>query len=822
MHSMSALAANTTSPPAIGGWGLAAVAVVLLVLATRKGTNADAKPGKVRGFFRALASFFKALASIFRAIWAVLRFYGGYEMRGEPRSTATFWQPGRPLTTGPVAPENVSLASVAAAPPKVSLVKPVRRQPSPWARNAATWLTSYRGRGARVLDWTVRAALWCARAAVRVWRFLTAIGRFLRAIYRFVAPVVTTLARTWRAWHCWPYALRGLTRIALTAALVGLAVPAWRTETIVLLVLAFAGAFVVAHRYQPKPPGDDVVYGPKIWTVLRVDLDLPEDEPWENWLHLPERLAADDARIVVRLPWTFRGSQLDKDNVTGLMNSRLPGEWVGRFTFTGEHATAVYTHKPPPKPPAPKPAPPKFVDIEEPRVQEALATLAPDEFLLGADEHNELVIRRMTGEVSHWAYSVGSGGGKSTTLQWLAVQMLMKRGTIIGIDPKLISLAPLEGIPGVFLYKDPENALDMRRAIYWVADVVMARFYEIEQGTATEFDPLYVFLEESNELAAILRNVWNKIRVKKGDDKDPAADPIWEEAVGRILRFGRAANVHLLAVFQDFKDNEFSGQSLRPLFPFKVLGSYDPHQWERITGMPKSVMPPPVKKPGLMVTVADGVPFSYQTPYLFLDDENEEGEKERRPASEDEAKELYNKLYKELRERHEWSDRGLYTEPPAVSPRGVPRLLKGRVEPLSRDADAYGPNGASEGGLSDETAGRGVTHPESVTLGVTGQRDRLRLVPGQADAEAAEGSLDAPQPLTIAEIAREMQAAGYVIEAGLIRQHKSRRDKGVNNGFPHGIVMDGTEKFFLAQLTAYYEQRGIEKREVPAEQDDAV
>src|SRR5690606_18654802 len=106
--------------------------------------------------------------------------------------------------------------------------------------------------------------------------------------------------------------------------------------------------------------------------------------------------------------------------------------------------------------------------------------------------------------------------------------------------------------------------------------------------------------------------------VKKGDDKDPAADPIWEEAVGRILRFGRAANVHLLAVFQDFKDNEFSGQSLRPLFPFKVLGSYDPHQWERITGMPKSVMPPPVKKPGLMVTVADGVPFSYQTPYLFL------------------------------------------------------------------------------------------------------------------------------------------------------------------------------------------------------------
>ncbi|QLJ06671.1 hypothetical protein HZZ00_37200 (plasmid) [Streptomyces sp. NEAU-sy36] len=817
MNSMTALAGAPTSPPTVGGGGLVVLVVVILAAAARKKTTSTDTPGP-KGSVRNLIH---AIGGLVGAVRFVVRFYSGRELRGGPRSTATFFRAGTPTTPMQKAPA-VSMASIAVAPPKVSLVKTPRRQPSPWARKAATWLTTYSGRGAQALDRAVRAALWTARTAGRIWRVLRAVWRFLRAVYAAVAPVVATIARTLRGWHCWPYAARGLTRLALTAVLVGLAVPAWRGFTLVVLVLALAVVLVAAYRFRPKPPGDDVVYGPKIWTILRADLNLPEDEPWEHWLSLPARLAADDARIVVRLPWTFRGSQMDKDNVTALINSRLPGEWVGRFTFTGEHATAVYTHKPPPKPPAPKPAPPKSVDIEEPRVQEALAALAPDEFLLGADEHNELVIRRMAGEVSHWAYSVGSGGGKSTTLQWLAVQMLMKRGTILGVDPKLISLAPLEGIPGVFLYKDPENGLDMRRAIYWVADVVMARFYEIEQGTATEFDPLYVFLEESNELAGILRNVWNKVRVKKGDDKDPAADPIWEEAVGRILRFGRAANVHLLAVFQDFKDNEFSGQSLRPLFPFKVLGSYDPHQWERITGMPKSVMPPPVKKPGLMVTVADGVPFSYQTPYLFIDDENEEGEKEKRPASEDEAKELYNKLYRELRERHGWSDRGLYSEPPAVSPRGVPKLLQGRVEGLSRDTDAHGPIGASEGGLSDETAGHGVTHQGSVTPGVTGQRDRLRLIPGQAGAEGPEDPLAAPTLLTIAEIAREMQSRGYDIEAGLIRQHKRRRE---TTGFPVGIEIDGAEKFTLAQLITFYEQRGLERRvenQEDTEQDDAV
>ncbi|WP_329307843.1 ATP-binding protein (plasmid) [Streptomyces sp. NBC_01260] len=835
MHSMTAaLAAHTSSPPdpatENGGWVADAFAAawnwgaatlpggnttmfgILLVLGIAADQTSKKKGGGTvrpsgKGFLHGLVSLFKGLwgglVALFKAVWAIARFYGGRELRGEPRSNATFFRAGT-RRTDPLDAPAVQLGSIAFAPPRVSLVKTPRRQPSPWARNAATWLRTYTGRGAAFLDWAVRAVRWAVKMARKVHGWYQATAGVVRAVYGVVAPVVRTLAHALRAWHCWPYAARGLTRLGLTVALLGLTVPAWRTWTIVALVVAAAGLSVLAHRHQPKKPGDDAVYGPKVWTILRDDLGLPDDEPRESWLQLPEHLADPGARIVLRLPWTFRGSDIEKDTVSKLINSRLPGEWAGRFSFQGEHATAVYTHKPPPKPPAPKPTPPKAVDINEPRVQEALANLAPDEFLLGADENNELVVRKMAGEVSHWAFSVGSGGGKSTTLQWLAVQMVMKRGIILGIDPKLISLAPLVNVPGVYLYKDPENGLDMRRALTWGADVVMARFYEIEQGTATEFDPLYIFLEETNELAGILRNVWNKIRTKTGEDKDPAADPIWEEAVARILRFGRAANVHLLAVFQDFKDNEFSGQSLRPLFQFKVLGSYDPHQWERITGLPKSIMPPSVKKAGRMVTVTDGIPFSYQTPYLFVPDENEESGK--RAASEEEAKDLYNQYYLDLRERFGWSDRGLYSEPPANSPRGIPKLLRGRVEATSRDGALNGPQGVLEGGLSDETAGRPSHDGADVTLSeadVTPSRDRLRLVP----AQGAHGAQEAAQPdptappelLSLAEISRRLGPGQGVPKYDTLRANKTRRED-----FPKPTIIKGKELFTESQILAYY------------------
>ncbi|HEV7626508.1 MAG TPA: hypothetical protein VGO89_08425, partial [Streptomyces sp.] len=242
---------------------------------------------------------FEAIIGFLKVTWTVLRFLlrflSGRELHGERRSDAGFLRAGRRRQTDTTAPLPVSqLGSVGA--PTVSLVKP--RRPRPWAAKAARAIRGYSGPGARALTGAGAVALWIARWTRKAVRAIKAVCDALKPLVRLLA-----------AWGRWPYAARSLARMALVAAIVGLAVPAWRAWTIVGLAVSVLALVAISLRWKPKEPGDDERYGPAVWALLRVDLKLPEDEPREGWLHLPERLAAPDARIVVQLPWTFRGSE---------------------------------------------------------------------------------------------------------------------------------------------------------------------------------------------------------------------------------------------------------------------------------------------------------------------------------------------------------------------------------------------------------------------------------------------------------------------------------------------------------------------------------
>ncbi|MEU3078531.1 hypothetical protein [Streptomyces laurentii] len=772
--------------------GAAAVAYLLVKHRGAKGgmTAEDGQKAD-KAALKALKGAWNTLVSLVKAPWAVIRFYGGYETRGEPKSTATFFKAGtrtdRPAKPAPT----ISMASIAAAPPKISLTK--KGQPSPWARNTAAWIASYKGKGSRALDRALRAVLWTTRAARRVHGWYKAVARVVRTIHGTVAPVVTTLARAATSWHCWPYALRGLARLGATAALLGLLVPAWRTPTVLLLVLAVAAATTAAARHKPKPLGDDVVYGPKLWTVLAHDLGLPADEPWEQWLHLPARLADPAARITIRLPWTFRGAELERQQLAALINSRVPGEWVARFSFTGEHATAVYTHKPPPAPPKPEPEPPTAVDIWDPKVQQILATLGPDEFYLGQDTFDQPIIQKMSDEQAHWAMSVGSGGGKSAFLQFLAIQMLMKRGTVVVIDGKMVSMTPLIGIQGTHAYINPQAPRDMRATLKWVADVVNARNYQKKNGTQTDFPPLYLILEECNHLADILKEEYTANK----DNGAPAGDPIWRDGVAPVLRLGREVNVHIIAVFQDFKDTQFGGISLVPLFPFKILGSYSERQWKRIMGA-SFPMPTIQKKAGRMVLALDtGDVTRIQTPYVPWVPELTKADNQQH------AYKLLTAYYKELRATHGYDSRGLYEAPPEHSPEVEPALLRR----ASRDKAHLGQIEGPEGGQVEETAGRLSREGASVTGSegdVTASRDRLRLIPGQGGQGAPERAQDdptaPPELLPLAEVARRLEGEPGIPKADTMRAHKKRKDD-----FPRGIGEPGKELYTVSQIRAYYQ-----------------
>ncbi|WP_327180462.1 hypothetical protein OG599_35335 (plasmid) [Streptomyces sp. NBC_01335] len=811
MHSMTAaLAAHTSTPPDPGAenggrvadafatawnWGAATLPGgnitmlgILLVLGMMADQASKKKKGTAKtsgkGFFAGLVSCVKALwgglVALFKAVWAVARFYGGRELRGGARTNATVLKAGTRSLRTETTSAPAEMGSVAFAPPRVSLVK--KPQPRPWARDAARWLATYRGKGAAALDRTVRIVLWCVRRV-----------QWCVKVARATAPIVRTLIWAVRRWHYLPYALRGLARVALTAAALGLLVPAWRVSTIVALAVALIASCVLAHRHQPKKPGDDAVYGPRIWVILRADLGLPEEEPRQNWLQLPESLAAPDARIVVRLPWSWRGGEMDRQNLSALINSRVPGEWVARISTTGETYTAVYTHKPAPKPPAPAPEPPAAVNIWDAKVQAILASLGPDDFYLGQDTFDRPIIQKMADEQNSWALSVGSGGGKSAFLQWLAVQMLMKSGTIIVIDPKMVSLTPLIGIEGVHEYINPRAPKDMRAVLVWVAEVLAARNYEKKNKLRTNFPPLYIFLEEANHLADILKEQHSADK----QSGESAADPVWRD-VASILRLGREVNVHIIAVFQDFKDNQFGGVSLTPLFPLKLVGSYTENQWKRIMGA-RAEMPTIQKKAGRMVLALDNGDITrIQTPYAPWDPELTKDENQRQ------AYKLLTAYYKELRATHARSEEALYMPPPEPSEEKPPTFIRA----LSRDESPEGRNGGLEGVPGGETAG-GPSHEQGVVTladgSVMASRDHLRLVPsqgGRGAQEAAADPLARPELLPLAEISRRLEGVAGIPKEATVRAHSTRRDD-----FPEPTVINGKKLFTEGQIRAYYEQK---------------
>ncbi|MFJ7250895.1 hypothetical protein ACIQWA_40545 [Kitasatospora sp. NPDC098652] len=561
-----------------------------------------------------------------------------------------------------------------------------------------------------------------------------------------------------------------------------------------------------ARRAARELVGDEATYGPALWPILHARLGLDDDELMEDWLTIPADVSDRQSVVRLELPLSFVGGDVDRQELTALLNLKVPGDWVAKWQLKGGQRDGdhwvEWTHRPP-APPAPEP--PDAVDINDPRVLAALAKLSPEEFLLGLDDHHDALIRKLSGETPHLALSVGTGGGKSAKLQWLAVQMVMKRGTIIGVDPKMVSLKPLRGIPGVHLYSDPQNAVDMRRVIEWLAEVTVARFYEKEQGLRASFDPIYLILEESNELVVLLKQAWENVRVKKGEDRDSSADPIWREAVGKILRLGRDANVHIIAVFQDFKDNEFGGASLTPLFRLKALGNYEENQWKRIFG--SVPMPPSKNKAGRMAIVAEGKAVRYQVPFTLDALTPPPGK-----TIEETSETIYHQLYLDLRERHGYEPDGLYSAPPANSPRGIPKLLQGRLSPPAAGTAQSPESGRSGGivpaqrvtlskgdGLYDTSSdGGGDALRDALEGLLTRQGQGADQVADQAPAEPAE------ELLSLAEISRRLEAQGIIKAANTMTANKRRR-----KDFPAGQTDEkGKTKYTYSEIYAYYEGLG--------------
>ncbi|MFJ8677722.1 hypothetical protein [Streptomyces sp. NPDC093589] len=708
----------------------------------------------------------------------VVRFLSGKELHGESRSDARFLKAGTRTTTPTDQEQAVALGSIALAPPKVSLIKRPVPRPRKWAQRGAAWIQSYAGRGARALDQAAHLVVILVRATSWTWKAV-------RTVYGVVAPIVAGIASVLGMWGRWPYAMRALARLALIATVVGLAVPAWRTWTIVALLVLVPVAIAAGIKWKPRTPGDDAVYGPRLWALLQTDLKIPDDAVREDWLLLPTTLANPDARIVMRLPWEFRGADHEKEQVTALLNSRLPGEWAGRFSFRGEHPTAVYTHKPPPKAAAPEPECPERVGFFDADIQAAIAGCKKGEVVIGKDAFGQIIIKEMgDSETPHWALSVGTGGGKSAFNQMVIAQLIRQGYHIIAVDVKRVSVENYKNVPGVYLYNDPKNPQDMRRAIEWFKDEIDARSAIKEEDRSAEFPGLLLIVEESNEFADISREWWDDNRKARADEFGPAeraSDPIWG-TVASAARLGRFVHGNILAVFQDLRDQALGGKGLRNLFRLKFMGNYSVNSWKNVIGT--TPVPDSVDMAGRMMIVEGNSQKWVQVCFAEPEELTSWALEQRELTNFDPAA-------------------GLFGTPPQRSARRLPRLLEG----LSRDDGRQGLIGASEGGSSEETAGQLSHEGANVTLpegNVTASRDRLRLIPGQGGRDAQEAAqadpTAPPELLPLAEISRRLGPSQGVPKADTLRAHKARKED-----FPKGTVINGKELFTESQILAYYQ-----------------
>lgn len=207
----------------------------------------------------------------------------------------------------------------------------------------------------------------------------------------------------------------------------------------------------------------------------------------------------------------------------------------------------------------------------------------PREYIGGYDKRNEPVILSHAGDAPMKGYCMNTGTGKTVRVLSTAAQLLSNDpySTFVGFDVKQVSLLPLEVVPGVTIYNDPFNMREMWDGWYEILAEMNRRYEEKKRtGTYTGGDK-YIFLEEGNTFAILIKSYYMNERRDKGQ---PANPPIWSEAIAPILFQGREVGIFVSAMLQNFMEKYFGNMSLRPAFNTIGMAGFKASQYRTIVG----------------------------------------------------------------------------------------------------------------------------------------------------------------------------------------------------------------------------------------------
>jgi hypothetical protein len=398
-------------------------------------------------------------------------------------------------------------------------------------------------------------------------------------------------------WAMRPGWFRAAVRLAAVAVLAGLW--RWRDGTEWALVLICGpGLGVIAWRCWRKMARWRHHAGTvrPLAAALAPSLETTPEEA-ERTLAVPRAHGEPDAQVTIPLPDHWQGHPAQLEAVTRIASQRLGGEWVARVN----RSPLLLALSHPPAPPGMVP----FAQVAD--LIRAQGSLYRVLMGLGAGDAPHWL--DFGSEIAHLGISVGTGGGKSAFLRYLIAQFAYWGvADFPVIDSKFVSLAGMESITGLVVYREPA---EQWAKLAGLRKDMESRYARLLADPGAQFPLCVVTLEEQNDAAIEWRAHWREIKAPR----DPATPPVYSD-ITRLMIKGRQVGYRFIGAYQRLTAAACGGLDagvMRDAYGQKALARHSPQAWDSLTGI--RPRPAPSEIPGRWLSVLGHAVRAVQVPY---------------------------------------------------------------------------------------------------------------------------------------------------------------------------------------------------------------
>lgn len=281
------------------------------------------------------------------------------------------------------------------------------------------------------------------------------------------------------------------------------------------------------------------------------------------------RLADKAATIAAYLPPHHQGTAQQTDAAARIVGQRLGGEWQARVAR--DPLALLVTRRPEP------PRRVEFASVAD-EIRARGSLLRP---LMGIGASDDPVWLDFGNDVAHQGVSCGTGGGKSAYLRYLLAQFAYWGCADFPVlDSKGVSLAGMEPIPGLRVYRDAPAQWDLIAAL---RKDMEARYSALIADPGAAFPLCVLLCDEMNDAAIEWRAWWQSIKAPR----DPATPPVYADLT-RLMIKGRQVNYRVIGVYQRLSAAACGGIDagvMRDSYGTKALSRFSPQAWDTLTGI---------------------------------------------------------------------------------------------------------------------------------------------------------------------------------------------------------------------------------------------